>query len=112
MRAVQKSMGRIGDTQRDNHIEVRVSHGHFDTRPIKKKRWLCGSAARAMLPQLYVQFKTRRRLIFEAERLLMHPSNAGPAQSTLRAARQRFPAVRLHHVGRLIRTESPGIRVG
>jgi len=40
---------------------------------------MCGSAVRALLAQLYVQFKTRRRSTFEAERPLMYPSIAGPA---------------------------------
>jgi hypothetical protein len=57
---------KVGGIQRGNHIDVRGSHGHyFDTRRIMKKRWMCGSAARAMmLAQLHVQFKTRQRPIF------------------------------------------------
>jgi hypothetical protein len=87
-RAIQKSVERIGGTQRGNHIGVRISHGHdFDTRRIKKKRWMCGSAARAVLAQLHVQFKTRRRSTFETERPLMHPSTTGPAYHSSSAAR-------------------------
>jgi hypothetical protein len=71
--------GEIGNTQSGNHIGVRVCNGHFDTRRIKKKRWMCGSAARVMLAQLHVQFKTRRRSTFEVGRPLTHSSTAGPA---------------------------------
>jgi hypothetical protein len=102
-----KSVERIGDTQCSNHIGVRVSHGHyFGTRRIKQKRWMCGSAARAMLAHLHVQFKTRRRLTFEAERPLI-PSTAGPAnqpQAQCVDASQRYAstaAVRLIRTGRI-----------
>jgi hypothetical protein len=54
-------------------VETWRSTGHM------KKRCACGSAARAGLAQLYIQFKTCRRSTFEAERLLMHPSTTGPA---------------------------------
>lgn len=101
---VRKSVERIPGT----YIGVRVSHEHyFDIRRRKKKRWVCGSAARAMLAQLHVQLKTRRRSTFEAERPLIHPSTASPVrqpQAQRVGASQRCAST---VSVRLIRTGSP-----